>query len=140
MTLNAFLIATLLGIFIPIISSILPIKNALGQNLHDAVDSRRSKSKAVEVRITRSEDQGLSLPLLLIGIFLTTFGFAIYYVIPLSLLAEQLALLLNMFFCIINHDVTWFCYVIFKFSTNFRKPCCVLLVFGGIVMLFVLLC
>ena len=101
LTLNAFIIATLLGFIIPIISSILPITSALGQNLHDAVDSRRSKTKAVEVRISRSEDKGLSLPLLLVGLFLTIFGFSIYYIIPLSLLAEQLALLLNMFFALL---------------------------------------
>lgn len=98
LTSDAILMATALGILIPIISSIFPIRNALGKNLHDSLDINRSKTMAVQVTIDRAEDNTFSTPVLIVGIALALFGFGVYYVFPLSLLAMNFALLLNMFF------------------------------------------
>lgn len=51
--------------------------------------------------LERSEDRSFSWSLLVIGISLTIFGFAVYYVMPLSLLTMDLTLLLNIFFFIL---------------------------------------
>eukprot|EP00026_Physarum_polycephalum_P001697 Phypoly_transcript_01699.p1 GENE.Phypoly_transcript_01699~~Phypoly_transcript_01699.p1 ORF type:complete len:1053 (-),score=137.59 Phypoly_transcript_01699:52-3186(-) len=98
LTSNAVLMATGLGLLIPIVASILPIRNALGRNLHDSLDTNRSKTQAVQVTIDRAEDNTFSVPVLIIGFALATFGFGVYYVFPLSLLSMNFALLLNMFF------------------------------------------
>jgi hypothetical protein len=31
------------GIFVPVVSAIFPIRHALGQNLHDSLDTKRQK-------------------------------------------------------------------------------------------------
>jgi hypothetical protein len=64
---DAIIAATLLGQLIPLISAILPIRNALGKNLHDSIDSRRSRTKAVEVQVERSEDAGTPWSLVITG-------------------------------------------------------------------------
>lgn len=97
----AVFIATLLGIFVPVVSAIFPIRHALGQNLHDSLDTKRQKVQAVSVDLERSEDKSFSWSLMIIGLSLSGFGFAVYYVVPLSLLTMDLTLLLNIFFFIL---------------------------------------
>ena len=74
LTLNAFLLASLLGILIPALSSLLPIRHALSQNLHDALDLKRKGVKAVSVGIERSEDGSFSWSVVLVGAFMASFG------------------------------------------------------------------
>ena len=66
-TFEASMIATFLGQLIPVLASLFPIRNALGQNLHDSIDTRRSKTKAVDVQIERSEDAGVPWSTVIIG-------------------------------------------------------------------------
>ncbi|KAM9977270.1 hypothetical protein ACTFIR_011129 [Dictyostelium discoideum] len=98
---EAILLASALGIIIPIASAIFPIRNALGKNLHDSLDVKHSKTAAVQISIERSEDNSFSSSVALIGSLLSVFGFGIYYVFPLSLLSFNLTLLLNMFFMLL---------------------------------------
>jgi hypothetical protein len=81
-------LASLLGLLIPVVSAILPIRNALGQNLHDAHDQRRSKVKGVQVTINRSSQGTPSAARIFIGLFLTVYGFVMYYFLPLGLLQQ----------------------------------------------------
>ncbi|EGG20920.1 DUF214 family protein [Cavenderia fasciculata] len=101
LTTEGVLLATLLGMIIPIAASIFPIKNALGKNLHDSLDSKHSKTMAVQISIERSEDNSFSTSVAVIGLILAVFGFGIYYIFPLSLLSFNLTLLLNMFFLLL---------------------------------------
>jgi hypothetical protein len=57
--------------------------------------------QAVSVDLERSEDKSFSWSLMIIGLSLSGFGFAVYYVVPLSLLTMDLTLLLNIFFFIL---------------------------------------
>ncbi|KAN0000827.1 hypothetical protein ACTFIZ_001280 [Dictyostelium cf. discoideum] len=98
---EAILLASALGIIIPIASAIFPIRNALGKNLHDSLDVKHSKTAAIQISIERSEDNSFSSSVALIGSLLSVFGFGIYYVFPLSLLSFNLTLLLNMFFMLL---------------------------------------
>ncbi|EGC33767.1 hypothetical protein DICPUDRAFT_56279 [Dictyostelium purpureum] len=98
---ESILLATALGIIIPIASAIFPIRSALGKNLHDSLDVKHSKTMAVQISIERSEDNNFSSGVALIGLILSVFGFGIYYVFPLSLLSFNLTLLLNMFFMLL---------------------------------------
>jgi hypothetical protein len=98
LTSDAILLATGLGIIIPIAAALFPIRTALGKNLHDSLDFARSKTKAVKISISRSEGNTISGSLIVVGIGLAGFGFGVYYIFPLSLLSFNFALLLNMFF------------------------------------------
>lgn len=95
---ESILTATALGILIPILSAIFPIRTALGKNLFESLDVRHSKTKAVEISLHRSEAGSFSWLWIITGTFFAGFGFGVYYVFPLSLLSFNLALLLNLFF------------------------------------------
>jgi len=96
---NGVLWSTLLGLFVPIMASILPIRDALGKNLHDALDTRKSKVSAVKVKLERADPtQHISWTMVIVGAGIAAFGSIIYYVFPLALLSFNLGLLLNVFF------------------------------------------
>jgi ABC-type lipoprotein release transport system permease subunit len=97
LTPTAIGVATALGMLSPIASSLLPIRAALSRSLTSSLDVRRQAAPAVQISIERSESGAISVPLLCAGVLLAGFGFGIYYVMPLSLLSFNLALLLNLF-------------------------------------------
>jgi hypothetical protein len=84
-----------------LLASIFPIRAALGHNLQDALDTRHSKTVGVKFNIERSVDAGINTTWLVVGAFMATLGFAIYYLMPLALLAMNLALMLHMFFALL---------------------------------------
>merc|ERR1719334_3056108 len=82
-SLNGFLNATAVGLVIPLIASVLPIKNALNTNLHDAIDvDHQSGPQMVEYQIERSEQSALPTTVLLVAIIGVVFGFCVYYIFP----------------------------------------------------------
>ncbi|KAI3651558.1 hypothetical protein MP228_002861 [Amoeboaphelidium protococcarum] len=93
----SIVVATVVGLVVPILAAILPIRNALTGNLHDALDTRRSKVQAVVVTIERASAGRVPLAALSTGILLTVFGFVIYYFLPLALITQNIALLFNIF-------------------------------------------
>eukprot|EP01119_Soliformovum_irregulare_P020807 TRINITY_DN6797_c0_g1_i1.p1 TRINITY_DN6797_c0_g1~~TRINITY_DN6797_c0_g1_i1.p1 ORF type:complete len:1024 (+),score=319.29 TRINITY_DN6797_c0_g1_i1:58-3129(+) len=93
----ATFVAGVMGILIPTISSILPIRNALGWNLADSLDVRASKVSAVKIDIDRSETSTVSVNVILMGVMTTGFGVGVYYLLPYALLSFNLGLLLNLF-------------------------------------------
>eukprot|EP01028_Stygiella_incarcerata_P008990 TRINITY_DN40584_c0_g1_i1.p1 TRINITY_DN40584_c0_g1~~TRINITY_DN40584_c0_g1_i1.p1 ORF type:complete len:1002 (-),score=203.36 TRINITY_DN40584_c0_g1_i1:2080-5085(-) len=102
LTLEAILYASLLGFAIPVIASIFPIRKALTMNLQDSLDTRHSKTKAVEYSLHRADDGGgISASALTIGVVLVLFGVGIYIVFPLALLSFRIDLLLYMFFALL---------------------------------------
>jgi len=101
LTWQAVLVAAALGIIIPVISAILPIRSALMLNLADSIDSNRSKTKAVVVTINRSEQNHVSKPMLFVGLFLTFYGVGIYLIFPAALLAFNISLILYLLFILL---------------------------------------
>lgn len=92
-------LASLLGIVVPIFSAILPIRSALGKNLHDSLDTRKSKTVAVKIEIERFDPtSSFSWSTVGIGLSLAVLGGSIYYSVPLALLSMNISLLLNVFF------------------------------------------
>ena len=75
-----------IGIFIPILSSIIPIKRALGTNLNEALNVQRDKNKSTLVTITDSTKLNV-VPYLMFGSISVVFGLSIYIALPLSLLS-----------------------------------------------------
>lgn len=96
-------VSTVLGIAVPVLAAILPIRKALGNNLRDSLDKRANKTKAILITIQRNEPgsiRGME-PLIASGTVLIVAGFAIYYLLPMSLLNGDITLLFNIFFAII---------------------------------------
>uniref|UniRef100_A0A7S3DHJ4 ABC3 transporter permease C-terminal domain-containing protein n=1 Tax=Palpitomonas bilix TaxID=652834 RepID=A0A7S3DHJ4_9EUKA len=95
---DAIALSVVLGVGVPLLASLLPIRRALGKDLRESLDVRHSKTKAVKFSIERSDNQVVSWSLIASGLVAAGFGFIIYYVFPLSLLTFNLSLLLYMIF------------------------------------------
>ena len=98
LTAPSVIVATALGMLIPALASIIPIRSALSQNLQDCLDTRHSKTKVVEFTINRADATDVPWTLVLCGGFMVTIAFLIYYLFPLSLLTLNILLLFYMFF------------------------------------------
>ena len=96
-SLDSSLQSLCIGTFIPLISSILPIRTAFKRSLTDALDIQRSKTQAMYVNILQKNKKDIS-GLILFGVISISFGFAVYYLLPLSLLSFNFSLAMSIFF------------------------------------------
>ena len=87
-----------LGILLPLIGMIVPVKRALTKTLRDALDVYHNVVFDTNVSIRRLQDLGLSVTETSIAVFLVTFGILVYYVIPLAFLFQWL----NVFFRVLS--------------------------------------
>ena len=88
------------GILIPVLSSIIPIRRTLSTNLTDALNVNRSKNQGVIISIIDNRTKDL-IPYLLFGTVACAFGIVIYYGLPLAMLELNLGLILIIFFTIL---------------------------------------
>ena len=89
-----------IGLFIPLVSSIAPIKNALSKNLNDSLDTNRSKTQAMYVEILDQDKQNMT-SYITFGLISVIYGLSIYYFLPLAMLSFNFALILEIFFFIL---------------------------------------
>mgnify|MGYP000368415639 CR=1 FL=1 len=93
--------ALIIGIFIPLLSSIVPIKRAISKNLTDALNTQRSaKSAGLLVTFTDNDSNNL-IPYILFGSITVLFGISIYYFLPLGLLTMNIGMVLGIFIAIL---------------------------------------
>jgi hypothetical protein len=75
------------GVALPLISNIGPIRKAVGTSLRDALDvSRKKKVDDFTVKLTQLNQIGISPVQLILGLFFTLSGFCMYYFVPLSIM------------------------------------------------------
>ena len=77
--------ALVIGVIIPFLSSVLPIKDALSKSLVDALNTDRSKLTGVEVTLTEKGERNFSTALIS-GSLTVIFGTVVYLFLPLGLL------------------------------------------------------
>ena len=77
--------ALAIGLLIPALSAIIPIKRALSQSLSASLDLQRSKLSGTAVTITDNASKSKA-SYLLFGIVSVLFGISIYYILPLALI------------------------------------------------------
>jgi hypothetical protein len=92
--------AIFLGLFIPLVSSVMPIKVALSKNLNDALDFDRSQTRATIVQIVNSNNKSMGATLIF-GVISTIYGITIYVMLPEAMLSLNFGLLLKIFFLIL---------------------------------------
>lgn len=95
---SSILIASSLGLLAPLVASIFPIRAALSKNLHDALDTRQSKTKGVVFLIERAESNWFSGAWFVLGSGLSVFGFFVYYLLPMAFITYKIGLFFNIFF------------------------------------------
>jgi hypothetical protein len=98
---TAATVATLLGLLTPAVAAVAPVRAAVRKNLHDTLDSARSKTTAVKFSIERASDSYVDGGLMFFGVGVTLFGFLIYYLLPLALVSFNLTLFFNLFFALL---------------------------------------
>ena len=92
---GVILLGVCVGIFIPIISNIFPIKRALSRTLRDSLDVYHHTSQEIEVKVVRLESLGLDPWQISCAILMVVTGFTIYYVVPLSFVFANIPLFLT---------------------------------------------
>ncbi|KAA8499220.1 hypothetical protein FVE85_6805 [Porphyridium purpureum] len=94
---RAFLFGSLVGLVMPCIAAILPLRAALAISPSEAFLQRQSAaSSGVTVTVQRDE-HNVPLPLVGISLLGILYGFAVYYLFPRALLLNDLELLLGVF-------------------------------------------
>ena len=88
-TSGSLLQALLLGLIIPVVASIQPIRASLSKNLGDSLDYQRSKNQSVYLEVLSSEQNGKKTSIIF-GILTVIYGLTIYYFLPLSILELDL--------------------------------------------------
>ncbi|KAA6389519.1 MAG: putative serine/threonine protein kinase [Streblomastix strix] len=86
----SIVIQTLIAFGISFIASILPIRQALSQNLHEFIDVTHTKASAIMVTIEKAEALQKPWGLLLSSIILTGIGVGVYFFMPQTQLSMNL--------------------------------------------------
>ena len=97
---SAVIQAVIVGIMIPLISSILPILMVLSQNLNEALNFQRSRIKGTFVEIMKKSGVN-RVPYIIFGLITFIYGLGMFYVLPLSLLSMKISLILGVFLFIL---------------------------------------
>ena len=107
--------ALLIGILIPVLSSIIPIKRAISKSLADSLSTHRAKLSGVVISITDNASKN-TVPFVLFGTVSVLFGVSIYYFLPLGLITQKLGLILVIFLVILLGMMTG----LTLFASNFQ--------------------
>ena len=92
--------ALLIGTIIPLVSSIYPIQQALQKSITESMDVQKSKMQGVYVNILQKNKKDIST-LLCFGVIALTYGFSVYYLLPLSLVSFNFSLAMTIFLYIL---------------------------------------
>jgi len=78
-----------MGLCIPFLANVIPIQQALGQTLRNALDKMRSSLDDVDVQFIRLESKRMSTSQLLVSLTMLTCGVISYYFVPLAALHKD---------------------------------------------------
>jgi hypothetical protein len=96
----ATLRAMLIGILIPVLSSIIPIFSAIEKELVRSLDTTRSKLDGNQITITEGDSVN-KIAYLIFGFLCVVYGVSMYVLLPLALLTLDPSLLLGVFLFIL---------------------------------------
>jgi hypothetical protein len=83
-------VAVSLGLVVPQLTNMGPIRDLLASTLRDSLDTtRKGKPDELSLTMTKIKELGLSPMQLVIGIVFTVVGFVVYYFVPLSIVNNQ---------------------------------------------------
>ena len=132
-----FIPSVCLGIIVPVVASVVPIRRALRSSLRDSLDLYHSSSQNTNVIVTRLEELGLAGWQTSIALLMIVTGFMVYYVVPLAFLFNSLPLffgVLNLILmgmliglCLISQvsdlcNVLQHCPSLFEYTSPFNLP------------------
>eukprot|EP01087_Luapelamoeba_hula_P011389 TRINITY_DN3089_c0_g1_i1.p1 TRINITY_DN3089_c0_g1~~TRINITY_DN3089_c0_g1_i1.p1 ORF type:complete len:1336 (+),score=202.48 TRINITY_DN3089_c0_g1_i1:44-4051(+) len=92
----SLLIGAALGILMPIVANIIPIRRALSQTLRDALDVYHQRFSETVITIVRLESLGVSVEQTVMSLLMIVFGFGLIYVVPLTFRFQYWGLFLGL--------------------------------------------
>lgn len=119
--LSSVILAFTIGLVMPVISNIMPIKRALSRTLKDSLDLYHRVNDQLSVDVQRLENMGLSLGQSLISITLIVIGIITYYVAPMAFLNNDIQLFLIILNTILILMILGFTLLINLFQTFVEK-------------------
>lgn len=99
-SLSSALQAVFIGSVIPLVSSFLPIRAALSRSITESMDVQKSKTQAIYVNILQKNRKDVT-GLVIFGLIALSYGFSIYYLLPLSLVSFNFSLATTIFLFIL---------------------------------------
>ncbi|KAL7747024.1 hypothetical protein RI367_007637 [Sorochytrium milnesiophthora] len=89
---SAWLLGLLLGLLLPVVGMVVPIRRALSKTLRDALDIYHNSTFDTVVTIQKLENIGINLNETIFALLLVGIGFLVYYVVPLAFTFNNLPL------------------------------------------------
>ena len=93
LTSSAVAVGTLIGLFMPLVSTIVPIQRALSKTLRDSLDIYHQVSSETSVQMIKLESLGLDPWQVGISLAMVVISFFTYYLIPLAFVFNNFTLL-----------------------------------------------
>jgi hypothetical protein len=101
-------------------SSILPIQAALKKSLVDSLDTQRSKTQGMYVNILQKNKKDVT-GLIMFGTIAISYGFGVYYLLPLSLVSFNFSLAMTIFLFILFGMIFALAVLIINFMPYMNK-------------------
>jgi DNA-binding IclR family transcriptional regulator len=79
---SAVALGVSIGLFVPLLSNILPIMRALSKTLRDSLDLYHRTIDEITVSVVKLEKLGLSIDQTMTALLLVVMGFVCYYLAP----------------------------------------------------------
>ena len=116
-----------LGLFIPLISAIIPIRLALRNTLSESLNTKRSLLSGT--KITIDDQNSYNTAMLVPGFTIIIFGAVVFYLLPYSLLHVDLGLLLMIFLSLLFGMILGAVLIAFNFERFFEVALAEILLF-----------
>eukprot|EP01091_Cochliopodium_minus_P014119 TRINITY_DN4729_c1_g3_i1.p1 TRINITY_DN4729_c1_g3~~TRINITY_DN4729_c1_g3_i1.p1 ORF type:complete len:1147 (+),score=296.15 TRINITY_DN4729_c1_g3_i1:490-3441(+) len=126
---SAILLSTFIGLVLPIVSNIAPIKNALSRTLRDSLDVYHT-TPGTSVKMIKLENLGLSPWQIVLSLLTIIAGFMVYYVVPYSFTFNNLPLFLSILTIILLGMVMGLCMISTTLQPYFERVVLQLIVWG----------
>ena len=92
---HAIALGCAVGVIMPIVANVVPVRRALSNTLRDALDLYRKAASEIKVKLQSLASLGLSPGLFAMALMMSLIGFTTFYFLPLSFVFGQLGLFLG---------------------------------------------
>ncbi len=108
---SAIVLGVVVGIVMPIVANIGPIRRALSRTLRDSLDVYHNVQEETNVKMVKLKSMGFSPWQIIVAIVMVVMGFLVYYLIPYAFTYNNFALFLGILQVILLSMVLGLCLV-----------------------------
>ena len=93
-TFKSIIHSSIIGIIVPIISAILPIRNMIKHSIREGLDTNRSKTEGIKIEI-KNQNSDFSYGQLFFSLISSIFGIGLYFVTPYAFMSDNIQLIID---------------------------------------------